>query len=144
LWEGGIREPAFVRWPRKIKEHSIINQVVTTMDWTATILSLAGGKPDPNFPLDGMDLSQILTGKKKEVDRALYWRIFQRKQSKAMRDGKWKWLQDEKGNEYLFDLNVDPTENNNLKDQHKDIFQKLRNKYQKWEATMLKPITVGA
>jgi len=144
LWEGGIREPAFVRWPGKIKEHSITNQVVTTMDWTATILSLAGGKPDPNFPLDGMDLSQILTGKKKEVDRALYWRIFQRKQSKAMRDGKWKWLQDEKGNEYLFDLNVDPTENNNLKDQHKDIRQKLRNKYQKWEATMLKPITVGA
>ena len=144
LWEGGIREPAFVRWPGKIKEHSITNQVVTTMDWTATILSLAGGKPDPNFPLDGMDLSQILTGKKKEVDRALYWRIFQRKQSKAMRDGKWKWLQDEKGNEYLFDLNVDPAENNNLKDQHKDIFQKLRNKHQKWEATMLKPITVGA
>jgi len=144
LWEGGIREPAFVRWPGKIKEHSITNQVVTTMDWTATILSLAGGKPDPNFPLDGMDLSQILTGKKKEVDRALYWRIFQRKHSKAIRDGKWKWLQDEKGNEYLFDLNVDPAENNNLKDQHKDIFQKLRNKHQKWEATMLKPITVGA
>jgi len=144
LWEGGIRQPAFVRWPGKIKENSISNQVVTTMDWTATILSLAGGKADPGFPLDGIDVSQIVTGKKKEVDRTLYWRISQRKQHKAMQDGKWKWLQDEKGNEYLFDLKADPTENNNLKDQHRDILEKLKSKYQKWEATMLKPITLGA
>jgi len=144
LWEGGIREPAFVRWLGKIQENSTTNQVVTTMDWTATILSLAGGKADSNFPLDGMDISQILAGKKKEVDRTLYWRIFQRKQQKAMLDGKWKWFQDEKGNEYLFDLKVDPTENNNLKDQHKDILEKLRSKYQKWEAKMLKPIPLGA
>jgi arylsulfatase A-like enzyme len=143
LWEGGIREPAFVRWPGKIKEQSTTNQVVTTMDWTATILSLAGGKAHPNFRFDGMDVTQMLTGTKKEVDRTLYWRIFQRKQNKAIRDGKWKWLQDEKGNEYLFDLNVDPTENNNLKDQHKDILEKLRNKYQKWEGTVLKPIQLG-
>jgi arylsulfatase A-like enzyme len=143
LWEGGIREPAFVRWPGKIKEHSVTNQVVTTMDWTATILSLAGGKPDSNFPMDGMDISQILTGKKKEVDRTLYWRIFQRKQNKAMLDGKWKWLQDEKGNDYLFDLKADPTENNNIKDEHKDILEKLKAKYQKWEGIMLKPIPLG-
>jgi hypothetical protein len=35
------------------------------MDWTATILSFAGGKPDPKFRLDGMDVSQMLTGTKK-------------------------------------------------------------------------------
>ena len=143
LWEGGIREPAFVRWPGKIKLHSTTNQVVTTMDWTATILSLAGGKADAKFPLDGMDVTQILEGKKKEVDRTLFWRVFQRKQHKALRDGNWKWLRDEKGNEYLFDLNADPTENNNVKDQYKEIFEKLRKKYQQWEATMLKPIPLG-
>ena len=51
------------------------------------------------------------------MDRTLYWRIFQRNQHKAMRDGKWKYFQDEKGNEYLFDLLNDPGELNNLKDQ---------------------------
>jgi len=144
LWEGGIREPAFVRWPGKIKEHSTTNQVVTTMDWTATILSLGGGKADPKFPLDGMNITPILKGKQKEVDRTLYWRIFQRQQHKAMRDGKWKWLQDEKGNEYLFDLEADPTEKTDVKDQHKDVLEKLRKKYRQWEATMLKPISLGA
>ncbi len=140
LWEGGIREPAFVRWTGKIKENSITNQVVTTMDWTATILSLARAKADPKFPLDGIDIMPIMLGKKKEMDRTLYWRIFQRNQHKAMRDGKWKYLQDEKGNEYLFDLSNDPGEQNNLKDQQQDIFNKLKKKYGEWEKTVLKPV----
>ena len=140
LHEGGIREPAFVRWPGRIKENSITSQVVTTMDWTATILSLAEARPDPKFPLDGIDIMPIMTGKKKETERTLYWRIFQRNQHKAMRDGKWKYFQDEKGNEYLFDLSVDPKEDNNLKDQQPRIFNKIKNKYSKWEKTVLKPI----
>lgn len=144
LWEGGIREPAFVRWPGKIQAHSQTNQVVTTMDWTATILSLAGGKAAVKFPLDGMDMTPILEGKKKDVERTLYWRVFQRQQHKAVRDGKWKWLQDEKGNEYLFDLQADPAENNNVKDLHKVIFERLKKKFQQWEARMLTPIPLGA
>src|SRR5678815_458527 len=110
------------------------------MDWTATILSLARAKPDRRQPLDGIDIMPFLLGKKKEIDRTLYWRIFQRKQHKAMRNGKWKYMQDEKGNEYLFDLSNDPKEENNLKEQQQEIFNKLKNKYGKWEKTVLTPI----
>jgi len=80
--------------------------------------------------------------KEKETERILYWRIFQRKQHKAMRDGKWKYFQDEKGNEYLIDLSADPKEDNNLKDQQPRIFNKLKKKYSKWEKTVLKPIAL--
>ena len=140
LWEGGIREPAFVRWTGKIKENSITNQVITTMDWTATILSAAGAKADPKFPLDGIDIMPVMTGKQKEVNRTLYWRIVQRNQHKAMRDGKWKYLQDEKANEYLFDLSLDPSEKNNLKDTFPEIFMRLKNNFIEWEKTVLAPI----
>jgi len=140
LHEGGIREPAFVRWPGKIKENSSTSQVATTMDWTATILALAKARMDPKFPLDGMDIMPVMMGKKKETDRTLYWRIFQRTRHKAMRDGKWKYFQDEKGNEYLFDLSIDPREDNDLKDQQPELFNKLKNKYSEWEKTVLKPI----
>lgn len=140
LWEGGIREPGFVRWTGKIKENTVTNQVATTMDWTATILSIAGAETDPEFSLDGIDIMPVLTGKKKEVDRTLYWRIFQRIQHKAIRDGKWKWLQDEKGNEYLFDLADDPSEKNNVKEKFAEIFQRLKSKYSDWEKTVLVPI----
>ena len=140
LWEGGIREPAFVRWTGTIKENLVTNQVATTMDWTATILSVAGAKVNSKFMLDGIDLKPVLTGKKKEVDRTLYWRIFQRVQHKAIREGKWKWLQDEKGNEYLFDLSDDPSEKNNLKEKFTEITRRLKYKYDEWEKTVLAPI----
>ncbi len=141
LWEGGIREPAFVRWTGKIKENLVTNQVATTMDWTATILSVAGAKANSKFLLDGIDMMPVLTEKKKEVDRTLYWRIFQRIQHKAIRDGKWKWLQDEKGNEYLFDLAVDPSEKNNMKEKFPETSRRLKNKYIEWEKAVLTPIS---
>ena len=140
LWEGGIRVPAFVRWPGHIKAGSVSNQVVTTLDWTATILSLAGAKPVANFPLDGTDISRVLTGATKDIPHAMYWRVFQRMKHKAMREGKWKYLQDEKGNEYLFDLVADPSEKNDLKEKAPAVFANLKSKYAAWEAAMLKPV----
>jgi len=118
----------------------VTKQVATTMDWTVTILALAKAKSDKNFPMDGIDLMPVLTGKKSEVKRTLYWRIFQRRQHKAVLDGKWKWLRDEKGEEYLFDLSVDPSEKNNLKEKFPETFMQLKNKFSAWEKTVLAPI----
>jgi arylsulfatase A-like enzyme len=142
LKEGGIREPAFVRWPGKIPANTISNQAIITMDWTATILALAKAKPDPRFPLDGIDLMPVCMGKKKTFDRIFYWRVTQRNQQKAIRDGKWKFLQDEKG-EYLFDLSQDPGEKNDLKEVEATVFEKLKHKYFDWEKTVLAPVPLA-
>lgn len=139
LWEGGIRVPAFVRWPGKINAGITTEHVAITMDWNATILKAGGAKVDKNFPLDGIDLIPVLTGSQKNVDRTLYWRTFQRSKQKAIRDGKWKYLQDEKG-EYLFDLSADQEEKNDLKTKEKKKFEKMKAKYAKWEKTVLQPI----
>jgi arylsulfatase A-like enzyme len=61
LWEGGIRVPAFVRWPGKIKPALVTEQVVITMDWTATILSLGKVNVLPTTTADGIDLLPWLT-----------------------------------------------------------------------------------
>jgi arylsulfatase A-like enzyme len=140
LWEGGIREPAMMRWTGKIKANSITRQVATTMDWTTTILSLAQATADKNFPLDGMDLMPVLTGRHREIPRTLCWRIFQRRQQSAIRDGNWKWLRDEKGEEYLFDLTADPSEKNNLIEKSPERLLQLKNKFFAWEKTVLAPI----
>jgi len=139
LWEGGIREPAIVRWPAKIKPGTT-NQVASTMDWTATILAAAKAGANAAYPLDGKDLLPIMTGVRKEMPRTLYWRTFQRMQHKAMRDGKWKYMQDEKGVEYLFDLEADPSEQNNIREQQPELFEKMKEKYARWERKMLKPV----
>ena len=79
------------------------------------------------------------TGKKKDVDRTLYWRNFQRTKQHAVREGKWKYLQDDSG-EYLFDLEKDPAEKKDLKAEFPEIFQKLKTQYAAWEKTVLKPL----
>ncbi|HYC28199.1 MAG TPA: sulfatase-like hydrolase/transferase [Chitinophagaceae bacterium] len=140
LWEGGIRVPAFVRWPGHIKAGSVSDEMVTTLDWTATILSMAAAKPITSFPLDGTDITPVLTGAVKDIPHAMYWRSFQRMDHKAMREGRWKYMRDEKGNEYLFDIVADPSEKNDLKEKEPAVFAGLRSKYAAWEAMMLKPI----
>lgn len=139
LREGGIRVPAFVRWPGKIKPAQVTRQVAITMDWTATILAAAKAKPDPAFPPDGIDLLPILTGTKRETERTLYWRTFQHRKQKALRDGHWKYVQDEEG-EYLFDLATDEAETTNLKEREPTVLARLKEKYALWEKTVLPPI----
>ncbi len=139
LWEGGIRVPAFVRWTGKINAGFITQQVAITMDWTATILAAAGAKVHPDFTLDGLDLMPILIGRETNVERTFYWRTFQRNKQKAVRDGNWKYLKDEKG-EYLFDVAADPKESNDVKEKCQNIFNTLKEKYSKWEQTVLQPI----
>jgi arylsulfatase A-like enzyme len=139
LWDGGIRVPAFIRWTGKIKPNTTSDQVIVTMDWTATILALADAQPDPRFPLDGENLLPLCTGSKKAHSRTLYWRMFQDGNQKAIRDGNWKYLLTEQG-ESLFDLSADPSEKNNLKEKYPKEFTRLKRKYAEWEKTVLKPI----
>jgi arylsulfatase A-like enzyme len=141
LKEGGIKVLAFIRWPEKIPANSVTSQVAITMDWTATILALAKIKADPNFPLDGIDLMPVCTGDKLPIARTFYWRVFQRNQQNAIRDGNWKYLKDEKS-EYLFDLSIDVAEKTDLKEVQKDIFERLKQKYSEWEKSVLKPVAI--
>jgi arylsulfatase A-like enzyme len=139
LWEGGIRVPAFVRWPAKVKAGTT-DQVAVTMDWTATLLSLARATVGTKDSLDGIDLTPLLTGQQKEKERTLFWRLSQRIQQKAVRSGNWKYLRDEKGVEYLFNLATDRTESVNLKAKEPATFSRLQELFRSWEKSVLKPL----
>lgn len=139
LWEGGIREPAIVRWRSVFHASTVTNQPAITMDWTATILAVAKAKPDPAFPLDGINLFPFLSQPQKNSARTFYWRLSQEIKHKAIRDGEWKYLQTEEG-EYLFNLVNDPGEKNDLKEKFPNLFEKLKKKYAEWERGVLKPV----
>jgi arylsulfatase A-like enzyme len=136
-WEGGIRVPAFARWPGRIPAGSISTQPLTTLDWTATILSVAQTSPASTHPLDGMDLVPLLTGAERPRERTLFWRIGTRRG--AVRRGTWKYHCDEEG-ERLFDLVLDPGERTDYKAQDTERFSQLRSTYQAWNAEMLPPL----
>ena len=74
LLEGGLRIPAIVRWPGRIRPGSTCTQVAISMDWLPTLLSAAGAKQDAAYPSDGVDLMPWLTGAVQPIARRLFWR----------------------------------------------------------------------
>jgi arylsulfatase A-like enzyme len=138
LYEGGTRVPAIVRWPGVIPGGRVTDQAAITMDWTATILAVAGAAPDPAFPLDGEDLMPVCSGQRAPYERTLFWRITD---FDAARVGSWKYLKDRTG-EHLFDLATDPGEKADLRSAHPDRFEAIRRRYQAWAAQML-PLPVA-
>lgn len=133
LYEGGIRVPAIVKWPGVTRAGTISDQPVITMDWTATMIAAAGGKPDATYPLDGEDLSDLLGSKRPRFDRPFFWRT--RRQG-GVRIGRWKYLRDGK-DEALHDLSVDEREQANFAETEVEKLADLRARFNTWESQML-------
>ncbi len=72
LWEGGIRVPCLVSWPETLPAGTTSKQLTITMDFTATILSAAGGSPDADGVLDGIDVLPILAEKEPLRERTFF------------------------------------------------------------------------
>lgn len=71
--EGGVRVPFYVKWPGKIKPGTT-RQLAQDIDILPTLLGLCKIEYDPENPLDGIDLSGIIKGKKKSFDRYIFSR----------------------------------------------------------------------
>lgn len=132
VYEGGVRVPAIVRWPGVTRAGSISDQPVITMDWTATLIAAAGGKPDPKYPLDGENVTDVLKSKRSLFDRTFFWRTWRQG---GMRSGKWKYIREEK-NEFLYDLSVDEREQADFSASHSQVLAGLRGKFDNWALQM--------
>jgi len=134
LLEGGIRVPYIVRWPGRVPAGTVTAQQVITMDWTATLLAVAGVSAHPKFPLDGVSLLDVLERPQAMFARELFWRMKFRRQ-KAMRSGDWKYLAIE-DDEYLFDLAKDARERANLARREPRRLAAMRERWAAWEKTV--------
>ncbi|AVR99154.1 twin-arginine translocation pathway signal protein [Pseudoduganella armeniaca] len=138
LLEGGIRVPAIMRWPARIKPNQVSSQVAISMDWLPTLLAAAGTAPAASHPADGINLLPALTGGAAPVERTLFWR-YKANAQKAVRAGDWKYLK-LNDNEFLFNLAHDQRERANLAAKHPDKLAELKGQWEAWNAGML-PIT---
>jgi arylsulfatase A-like enzyme len=132
VWEGGIRVPAIVRWPGRIRAGRVSGQVGITMDLTASILAATGTPVPAEARLEGINLLPILEGRAPEVERTLFWRVTGARTQQAVRSGEWKLLLDG-GRALLFNLRADVGERNDLIGQRSDIARRLRQLLAAWQ-----------
>ncbi|MDC0157264.1 sulfatase-like hydrolase/transferase [Verrucomicrobia bacterium] len=132
LFEGGIRVPMFAYWKGKIIPGTVIQEMVTTLDLTATTLKAGGGVIPEEF--DGVDLLPRLTGKASKIKRPepMFWEFWH---TQVVRIGDWKlWRSTQQ--EMLFNLAKDPYEINNRIQSDAKVAERLRKKLDQWSVTL--------
>ncbi|MCA9064349.1 MAG: sulfatase-like hydrolase/transferase, partial [Planctomycetaceae bacterium] len=133
LFDGGLKVPCVMRWPGRIQPRRTSNQLTSSLDLFPTICHLAGIEPSEpaEAHLDGVDLSDHLLQQSPVPRRELYWETGQHAELDrgnwiALRSGPLKYVRSADGDEFLFDVERDPGEQNNLKDLQPQDFDRMR------------------
>ena len=128
-WEGGIRQPYYIRVPGVTQPGSTSKQFATGTDFYPTLLELAGLDPLPAAHVDGQSLVPALNGKASE--RSLFWHYPHYgnqggEPSSIVRNGDFKLIRYyEDGHEELYNLKDDPGETTDLATKKPDIVKRL-------------------
>ncbi len=118
-WEGGIREPFYIRWPGVVPPGSTTRVPATGADFFPTLLDMAGLDLMPDQHVDGMSLVPVLKGGTLPP-RPLYWHYPHYgnqggEPSSIVREGEWKLIHYyEDGRDELYNLKTDPIEQTDL------------------------------
>ena len=146
LYEGGIRVPLIISWPKKIKKSVISHQMTSSIDFLPTILKVTNSDLNIKDQYDGMDISSIFTNQTNLINRdELFWHYPHYHNGSGMKPAsaiRWKnyklieWHEPtllNKDNQIeLYDLTVDPGESNNLALKIPKIAFQMRNKLRNW------------
>ena len=150
MYEGGIRVPMMVQWPRRWNQPQEYHAPVIALDWATTLASAAGLKNETTpseEPNDGVDLLPFLDGESAESPHdVLYWRMGRKA---AIRLGDWKAVAtsprlvvDCKEGELkweLYDLSVDLREAEDVAAQEPEILEALVQRFHEESESMVAP-----
>ncbi len=124
-FEGGTRVPMIVRWPNKIAAGTKSDALVCHIDFLASFAALVGQSLPEDVAIDSVNVLPALLGKT-QVGRE---ELVEQAGGLALRQGNWKYIPPRKGpainkntnielgvdpNGFLFNLENDPGEQNNL------------------------------
>ena len=132
LYEGGLRVPCLVRWPGQIPAGTTCDAPLSTLDLLPLCLRAAGLPLPSDRVIDGRDPLDALAGRGPSPHDLLYytWRdeaAVRRGPLKAHRLGPEAPWQ-------LFDLDLDPSETDDLADDRPEALAELSAAFDRWSA----------
>lgn len=144
-FEGGIRVVALMRWPGVIPAGTRIDSIMSVMDVFPTLAAAAGVEPGSTRKLDGRDMwPAIAKGKAIPRDDYLFFASetpIRGSFSLTAFDDEWKLVQEVRQGllsaevtNYLFRIQDDPNEYNNLAEAHPDVVAKMAGAIHRWRS----------
>ncbi len=138
LFDGGIRMPALMCWPRRIPAGQVVDEVGAAMDVFPTILNAAGGDPS-QYELDGLDVLPMVAEQASSPHEQVFWEMGNQT---AVRRGDWKLVLNGQLVEgeppaedvFLTTLADDPGERENHAEERPEIVAELRAAAEAWRA----------
>jgi len=142
IWEGGIRVPSLMYWKGHISS-GVCDATTGAVDYLPTILDIVGEPQVKKRPIDGESLLPILTGIAEDRESTMafgFKRLHSNTEMYAFIDGEYKLAIPKMGKGmYLFNIEVDSTEQNNLADSDPELtdamFKKLSKTIDSWQAS---------
>lgn len=138
-YEGGIREPLIVRWPKVIKPGTVSHEPVTSVDYFPTICQAAGVPLPRDRDIDGVSLLWHLktNGSQKLNRHALFWHFPHYRGNivpySIIREGNWKLIRRYEGKAFeLYNLKGDLSESNDLSEILPEKVRQLNAKLTRW------------
>ncbi|MCY2984866.1 MAG: sulfatase-like hydrolase/transferase [Planctomycetota bacterium] len=122
VYEGGIRLPCFMRLPGKLPPGTRSHQACSAQDLYPTLASAVGVSLDENLKMDGKDRWGALL----DVNAPKREPFVIAGSDMAIFDGDWKLIQSMDGRLFLFNLNEDPHEQNNVWAQNAEVGERLK------------------
>jgi arylsulfatase A-like enzyme len=136
-WEGGIREPFYIKAPTFTKQRPPNPTPVSGIDWYPTILDLCNISLPQEQDVDGVSLVPLLQGKRIK-DRSLFWHYPHYgnqggEPSSIIMEGNWKLIHyHEDGRNELYNLALDVGEQNDLFLDEQDRAGQMKQRLDQW------------
>ena len=157
LYEGGVRVPTCMAWPRVIKPGTTCDTPITSVDFMPTFADLALAKLSNDQPVDGTSIAPLLRGDKID-ERSIFWHyplylsgtgegrvvpvfgtsanFWRAVPASAMVRGDWKLIHFFEDNSIrLYNLADDISELNNLAEAKPDVAAKLFSELSAWQSS---------
>ena len=144
-----------MQWPNKIKAQSVYHNPVSSFDIFATMKSIINPEFELPNQIHGKNILPYVLGEKSgKPHESLFWKIngnfkienndtIREKPRFAIRSNNYKMIVDQDGNNFLYDLDKDIPEKNNIASKLPELANELRKKINDWNQKTIHPAFLG-
>ena len=130
FYEGGIRVPAMIRYPRKIDQGIVRDQMVTAMDIMPTVLDWCAVPTPKDVTIDGQSLDNVIRHNATAGDETMHWGW---RTGWAVRRGDWKLIKPQRSETLeLVNLAEAEPERTNYAERQPELVSELLELHDAW------------